>query len=579
MLKRNALWKFFLVSLVICLVGPVCYGTSGLSVELDQRPYVKLFTFTSPGTVGEITQEQIEWIANTYSWINSHGGSWILPVEAHTIESHWEYVAGRISGHGLGDELRAINPNIILTNYRNGAYTSQNAIYEAASVEENLPLAIAVYNAGLALAGDVSADAETILVRPIPEEQVPANRPEITDKGIYPFKASTLDDRENGFSLNKEKYMSWFRLDDEMIRVNGVEINDSGLIELSVVRGYSTTTAATHSASTPVLHPLYCGRIPMNGARETWLSGVPGGNGPQVGLRYIMNNAKEEFWIWLGDIVEEVFEEGYNGPWLDCTVSDMINHANAYGVPNLIPYDVDKGQNLQREDYREYHQQKIDYLFERFPDGEFYVNWIFPQNYFGGGQERYMFSGENGHHPITGGSIEHYTIPTLRSDNASQLQHWLEEREMQIDMVKNGYRAVSWAKAPNGEENWNNFPEEYGLFSYGTFLLTYEPNAEQYWGARGNPAADKALTPAEGPPAFVYIDLGEPSQSFGAISDAELDGYTHVYAREFTKGLVLVNPGPETQVVELEQTYYDTQMVTEVTSVELPSRAARILLK
>ena len=39
------------------------------------------------------------------------------------------------AGRSVGERLRALNPDIILTNYRNGAYTNQFALDEAMEAE------------------------------------------------------------------------------------------------------------------------------------------------------------------------------------------------------------------------------------------------------------------------------------------------------------------------------------------------------------------------------------------------------------------------------------------------------------
>ncbi|MCX6633509.1 MAG: hypothetical protein NT090_00205 [Acidobacteria bacterium] len=49
-----------------------------------------------------------------------------------------------------------------------------------------------------------------------------------------------------------------------------------------------------------------------------------------------------------------------------------------------------------------------------------------------------MFSGENGHHPISGGAI--------RMDANGKFMDWRELMRMQLDMVRNRYTVAAWAK-------------------------------------------------------------------------------------------------------------------------------------
>ena len=48
---------------------------------VGRRPFVKLFTLTAGGRLPErhLTDEGLRFIAETYGWINSHGGSWRFP--------------------------------------------------------------------------------------------------------------------------------------------------------------------------------------------------------------------------------------------------------------------------------------------------------------------------------------------------------------------------------------------------------------------------------------------------------------------------------------------------------------------
>jgi hypothetical protein len=48
----------------------------------------------------------------------------------------------------VGERIKAVNPDFILSNYRNGSYISQNCSHEAAEVETAFPLGIAVWETG-----------------------------------------------------------------------------------------------------------------------------------------------------------------------------------------------------------------------------------------------------------------------------------------------------------------------------------------------------------------------------------------------------------------------------------------------
>jgi hypothetical protein len=517
------------------------------------RPYVKLFALTGNGKPEDTSEDRVRWIARTFGWINSHGGGWLKPSHPDA----WQYFAGRsggldAGGRSFGDRLRALNPNIILTNYRNGSYTSQNALLEAAEQERRLPLAIAVHDTEARLAQPVSAAGREIVLTP--PAKVPADQP-----AIYPFRISSTDAQ---YSIDKRRYVSWLRLGDEILRIDRGEARD-GRIVLGVSRGIWNTRAVEHGLDRRVLAPVYSGRVRADG-REYYLSGLPEGNSPQPALRYVFMQQREEFWEHLAGKCREAFEEGLTGPWLDTSVSTWINHSNAYGVQVEAPWDLDLNRPLDRETHREYQQRKFDHLFRRFPNGRVYVNWFFPQFYFDNGHEKWMFSGENGHHPISGGAIEMYA-------NENYME-WHDLMRMQLDMVRNRYTVAAWAKRSDTGSD-DEMPHEYTLFAYATHLLVYEVDAPQYWGGAFRKRAPYGEFT---PPPFVFWDLGAPRERFKDVEEARAG---EIYHRRFEKGLVVVNPdGKKPAKLSLDREHYDTESGRWLQTIELPPRTGRLLL-
>jgi hypothetical protein len=196
------------------------------------------------------------------------------------------------------------------------------------------------------------------------------------------------------------------------------------------------------------------------------------------------------------------------------------------------------------------------------------VNWFFPQFYFDNGHEKYLFSGENGHHPISGGAIETYA-------NYRNMD-WLPLMRMQIDMLKSRFRIACWVKISDVGDD-TQVESQYWLFAYGTYLLVQEPDAPQYWGAQWAPQ------PPHGrftPPAFVYWDLGKPLEHFDDIAMARVPESPGIYRRRYANGIVLVNPDPEKRVeLKLDEEYYDTESAGWTRLAALGPRSARLLLR
>ncbi len=236
---------------------------------------------------------------------------------------------------------------------------------------------------------------------------------------------------------------------------------------------------------------------------------------------------------------------------------------------SVTPYDVDLKRNLDRETFREYQQDKIDEMYRRFPKGEFFVNWIFPKFYWDNGHDRYLFSGEGGHHPVAGGAIEMYGNETKMD--------WLDLLRMQIDMRDNHFRAVCWAKRVDNGTN-AGMTGDFLFFTYCTHLLVYEQDAPQYWGTKWRDDRAGGQSPFL-PPDFVYWDLGQPQQKFSSAAQAEVPNAPGLYARRFEKGTVFVNPSFKQALhYKLNAPLWDVQSRKIVSEVELAPRTGRLLL-
>lgn len=520
------------------------------------RPYVKLFTLIPGGALAEeVTDENLQFIAKNYFWINSHGGDW-LAGSAHAPQIFFGPSAGRDEhGRTVGDRLRELNPRLILTNYRNGAYTNQDALTEAAEVESELPLAIAVHDTGARLTAPLNPNATTLRLKP------PTDRP-ARQPAHYPFKASTTT---AATTRSKQEYVAWLRLGDEVIRIDHIEVDGAELV-LTVQRGLWGTVATAHAADARVFQPVYCGAIRPNG-EEYYLSGLLDGNSPQPAVRYVMQQQHPAFWDFLARKTAGPLAEGVH-PWFDCSTSSWINHANACGV-RVEAFDFESGAPLTREKLREYQQRKFDALHERLPEAEIYVNWLFPQHWFRDGHERYLLTGENGHRPVAGAAIEMYAN--------HRYMPWEELLPVQIDQRDRGLRIVSWAKETGVGNDDSRMAADYLFFAYGTYLLVHEPDGENYFGASWrNPHRAGRFVP----PDFVYWDLGEPRQKFSALAEAADPEHAGIYRRRFAQGEVLVNPnGDTTREVTLSAAAFDVRERRWVERVTLRPRTAALLLR
>jgi hypothetical protein len=522
-----------------------------------QTPYAPLTAVIGGGAMGgPFTDDQIKQIAATWQMVNSHGG--MLPHDDITKppSAYWAGPsAGRdAKGLTIGARLKAINPEFILSNYRNGSYIAQFSPWEAAEVESRLPTGISIWNTGCTLVAPIGAGDTRVSITRFPRDKIPA-RPEI--KGgrpdHYPFKASTTD---AGHSLTTKEYVAWIRLGDELMRVEKIEVAE-GQLDLTVRRGLWGTKSSAYAVGAPVFQPVYIGRNMGIDAGDGALGGRPDDPARQPGLRYALMTFDPRMHEWLGEKAARIFAEDYDVCWLDVSVSTWYNNANAFG-DEVRPWNVRTKQLLTQDDYRGWQQEKNDALYARFPGRRFWINNVKGGVYFENGHERYQLSGENGHHAVDGGSMEMYA--NHRGNSAA----WIQTAEMTLDFVRSRFSGVAWSKGRNDAD--------YRRFSYATYLLAYEPGAKLYF------AAGEGSGLLTRPSPLFYYELGRPLESFKRIAEAELPEAKGVYARRFAQGRVLVNPGMQPNRVILEKDYIDTATGATVREITLEGNQAAILI-
>lgn len=522
--------------------------TAGHLPKPLQRPYVPLMTLMGGGPLGHVpSDEEIARIAHTFQFVNSHGGMVRPGDRQRRTMAFWAGPSGGVDDRGrtVGERIKAINPKFTLSNYRNGSYVSQNCPSEAEEVETRFPLGISVWNTGARLSRAVSADDTVILLWP-PETPKPM-------PPIYPFKASTTAARH---SKSPREYVAWLRLGDEVLRIDRAQASGARTIRMDVRRGIWGTRPAPHRVEETVLGPVYIGANRGIAAADGYLSGRPDTDAPQLGLRYALIPSDTDYHKWLGEKCQAIFDQRYDVAWLDVCVSTWYNNANAYGTP-VVPWNIDVGKPMDNASYCQSQQLKLDALLKRFPHEKFFVNNIKGSCYFNGGRERRLLSGQGGHHPASGGSMEMYA-------NTRNLKAWKQVADMTLDFARSGFWGVAWSKGGGGSR--------YRRFAYGTFLLAFDPDGRLLFGASFGTLGAR-------PDRFFYWDLGEPLSRFRKIDEARHSEIEGLYSRSFTKGMVLVNPSPaQRRSVELPRPYYDPDLEADVREIRLDPLTAKILL-
>jgi len=502
---------------------------------------------------GPFTDDQIKQIAETWSMVNSHGFMINPSNPAGGMMKLWAGPDCEKDAQGRTniERIKAINPGFLFSNYRHGSNIEQNCPNEAAEVETRFPLAISIWNTSTTLTKGISAQDSTILISRYPK--IPKGAP-----AFYPFKKSTTQAEH---TKDKNEYVAWIRLGDEILRVDDLKASDEG-IEMQVKRGIWGTAASAHPAGETVFQSVYIGRSNIGSLLEggdAALSGTPDTRAPQMGIRYALMMFDPKYIEWLAEKAKAIFDQNYDICWLDIATSNYYNNADAYGG-SVEPWNLQKKKVLTPDEYREWQQIKQDGLYKIFPNKKFWINNVKPGSYFNNGHERYQLSGENGHHPVDGGCMEMY----VGGAQARAEKGWRISAAATQDWVQNNFGGVAWSKGAD----FNN----YRLFSYATYLMAYEPGAKLKF------CISEATGLLSKPQSMFYLDLGKPLQHFKSIDEAKMAGQNGLYARDFEYAKLFMNVGvSEIGPIALGKEYIDIQTGQRISALSIPKGQAKLL--
>ena len=456
-----------------------------------------------------------------------------------------------------------------VSNYRNGSFVSQANVgqinfNEAADIETKAPLAIGTYwpgnyipnrvgndnSTGARLTAALTASATTVRISQVAS----ADRPSGT-ASTWPWinsKGTGLN--ANAHSKSTADYVSWIRIDNELMQVIANPTTSGSDIVLSVRRGLWGTGAAAHAASARVMAPTYLG----NRNADASLSGTPSRNDASYPLRYAIKIWQSNGYGWLADRIQATFGtglQGFNTIWLDVSSCHQDNHSDPYGNPVFGWYDAGNTKMMATQ-YGIAQKAKLAGLRARFPGVKFAGN-----NMFQNDACNYDLLGN----AYDGGVIENY----LMSANGS----WAEQMETTFAAMVGNWPAIYWARWDYG---FSGSMPAYKRYTYVSVLLAYRTTDTKYqYGGSFN------LTK---PDELYMWNLGTPTGSPTSITDVDIPG-TSLYRRDFANGFVVVNAGSSSATYSLGGTYYDAVNKDSsgnpkaVTSVTIAAHDAAFLLK
>ena len=374
--------------LVIGLVASVLTGGATAAAPdfpalLKNDPYLRLFTQvndcaqvrTANQLSGSALSARLDELTRWYDHFHSEGSNtFVLGNDCKGSSS--STLAQKLADRGAWT-----------SNYRNGSFVSQaNAgqmnFGEAADLETKAPLSIGTYwpgNYQPNIAGDnnssaarltqaLNANATTVRVSAVASGSRPSGTP-----ATWPF----IDSRGTGQSANAHSesshdFVSWIRVDDELMQIAGEPQVSGGEVVLTVRRGLWGTSAASHAASARVMAPTYIGNV--NG--ESSLNGTPTRNSTGAALRYGLKLWTPGGYNWLADRIQTTFGaglQGFNTVWLDVSSCFQYNHADPYGNPVFGWYDAGNTKMMTPQ-YGATQKVKLQGLRARFPGVRFAGN-------------------------------------------------------------------------------------------------------------------------------------------------------------------------------------------------------------
>ena len=410
--------------------------------------------------------------------------------------------------------------------------------------------------------------------------------------------------------------MTWLRIDEEFLRVNGF---DPAGGEVAVQRGFSGSRPSAHKAGATVLHPVYQAGDAPGIEKDEY------GRPPKT-ISYIPDPAAPLRWDLTFEETRIALDKGYDGVWIDCLGSRPFNPAGVdgkvlgreYVAPRsdedllsaagsrarFMPlWNFGEGRPYSDEEFRLCCEKGVADLQNRLEKRRgkcptLYANNIGP-GYFPdqGGRKFFLMPTEAKPRPLDGYCLEGFA-GTLSNTDFSQwlyengaaappklpdLQRWQYAARVCMDAAQDklaicpmisqaGWKTMMLEALPLEQR------DRFEMWAYADCLMTVEKGAPTmlgmpafYVGQKGRYAHvhDRYFWP-----------IGDPAES---RKPDDLDGYRvpehQSYMRRFTNGLVLVNPTTEADAdIRLDRAYIDPETGQSISSATMEAQSGRLLL-
>lgn len=411
-------------------------------------------------------------------------------------------------------------------------------------------------------------------------------------------------------------FTTWIRIGGELMKLVSVSSKTAYPITVTVERGFESTTPISHTAISTVTAPVYT-VIPIEGGNNSNLSYFDPVFGPRK------NRLKQ-------NAIDNARFNNKDGIWIDILVG--LLDAKSMTGGNYTLWNHDKNQVLSSSDINLKTKDAMNEIYNGFYARLGYYpviygnNVLYDQNYNSGSRAFVMektiehprgldgFCHENswGHMSDDSGGIDNDGNPVSTNDiyrvvskyNNGRFLEWymgntwidrcktialLAQRELpnQPMTINAGFKNQWFAYDLTRQQRY-----DFNKYSYASYLLSVEVDNNNKISTRmgispmtddGSGNLDVVVE------SFFLYDIGIPTEtnSYSNFTNYRV-GSNNLYARQFSKGLVLINPfnAGMSQSVSIS-TITGTNDIylnpeegnNPVTTVQLGSREALLLLK
>jgi len=384
-------------------------------------------------------------------------------------------------------------------------------------------------------------------------------------------------------------FVTWLKLDGELMRmVTATNDNINSVATVTVTRAFGGTTAAAHTNNSPVLVPVYFSSGPIAGMTNAFeYYNDPGAplmaQDRLADARYQYTNYNRGIW------------EDICGSTLNC----LAMGGESLKLDNSPFWNFRKNQIYTSIDFSAYTEEGINFDQTNFFAlyGKQLVIWAnnigSPTDFVNYPRVGILQSTPFKPRPIDGfsqeASVGSLNTPTNFSPNS--YSGWGGRVQATMFLGENKLAAMFsmlGAGSDNSIFSAASASMRHYLFLYGyaSYLMAVkvETNDLIYTKFGMNPLV--VTNSAAGgyyqlDPIFLY-PIGRPTQTLASTNylGYQLPGLT-TFMRPFENGLVLVNPGDNTNVtdvVALSRPYFDPEVSLVVTQVMMAAKSGRILL-